>query len=278
MSDYDIRAVQKIQLDMLGQIIEICEKFRLTYYLVGGSALGAVKYKGFVPWDDDVDIALPRDDYEKLLEYSQDYFEYPYFLQNYRTDTEFPFLFSKLRNSETTYIEDAWKKLKINHGIYIDIFPLDGYPNSKLSQFILNFKIAWYKTLLSFSRDKHRTSLNMRGRLEQFGYNTFGKHIHTSKILEKYENTIKKYNPHKSLYLYNYGNKMHSREKVPAAFYGKGEKAEFEYLSVRIPERYDDFLRFRFGNYTDDLPEDKKKGSHVFSAVDTKKSYIYYMD
>ena len=275
--DYDINKLHEVQLDLLKKFIKICCKLNLKYFLVGGSALGAVKYKGFVPWDDDLDVALPRGDYEKFLLEAEKYFEYPYFLQNYRTDPEFPFLFSKIRYSETAFVEESWKNLKINHGIYIDVFPLDGYPEGKAGQLALNAKIAWYKTLLSFSRNKYRASLTARGRLEQLCYNTFGKHMSTAKIMKRYENTVKKYDPDKSGYLYNYGNKMHAVEKVPAEVYGNGTRAEFEELTVMIPKRYDDFLRQRFGDYTAELPEDKRVGSHIFSAVDTEKSYKLYI-
>lgn len=275
--DYDINKLHEVQLDLLKKFIKICGELKLTYYLVGGSALGAVKYKGFVPWDDDLDVAMPRGDYEKFLSEAEKHFEYPYFLQNYRTDPEFPFLFSKLRNSETAFIEESWKNLKINHGIYIDIFPLDGYPEGKAGQLALDAEIVWYKTQLSIARNKYRPVLTARGRLEQLCYNTFGKHLSTAKIMKRYENTVKKYDPDKSGYFYNYGNKMHAVEKVPAEVYGSGVRAEFEGLTVMIPERYDDFLRQRFGDYTEELPEEKRVGSHIFSAVDTEKSYKLYI-
>ena len=117
--------LQQKELELLTLFIQICSQLELRYYLVCGTALGAVKYGGFIPWDDDVDVSMPREDYEVFLQKAPALLPEHVFLQNYRTDPAFPQIFSKLRNSNTTYIEKSAGKLPINHGIYIDIFPLD---------------------------------------------------------------------------------------------------------------------------------------------------------
>lgn len=126
--------LQKKEFELLKYFIDICGKLNLRYYLVCGSALGAAKYKGFIPWDDDIDVAMPRDDYEVFLEKGSAFLPSYLFIQNYRTDPEFPMMMTKLRNSNTTFIEEMLKNIKMNHGVYIDIFPLDGYPKNKKEQ------------------------------------------------------------------------------------------------------------------------------------------------
>lgn len=126
--------LQKIEFDMLKEVVRVCSELKLTYYLVCGSALGAIKYRGFIPWDDDMDIALPRRDYEIFIKEAQALLPENLFLQNYHTEPSFPQIFSKLRNSETTYIEKSVSKLPVNHGVYIDIFPLDEYPSDRAEQ------------------------------------------------------------------------------------------------------------------------------------------------
>lgn len=91
--------LQKCELELLKYFIDICNKLNLRYYLVCGSALGAVKYGGFIPWDDDVDVALPRPDYEMFIKNAQRMLPSHVFLQNSMTDPQFPLIFSKLRNS-----------------------------------------------------------------------------------------------------------------------------------------------------------------------------------
>lgn len=140
--------LQQKEFQLLKKFIDICDYLNLTYYLVCGSCLGAVKYQGFIPWDDDVDVALPRDDYEIFIEKASQYLEDNQFLQNYHTEPDFPIIFTKLRDSSTTFIEKTAANLDINHGIYIDIFPLDGYPKNKAKSLILEIKKKIYTNIL----------------------------------------------------------------------------------------------------------------------------------
>lgn len=101
--------LQQKEYQLLGLFLDICRQLDLRYYLVCGSALGAVKYKGFIPWDDDVDIAMPRGDYQRFLSQAQALLPEGFFLQNFHTDPAFPQIYSKLRDSNTAFIE---KKLR----------------------------------------------------------------------------------------------------------------------------------------------------------------------
>ena len=132
--------IQKKVFQMLQIFTQICDRLQLKYFLVCGSALGAVKYGGFVPWDDDVDVALFRNDYERFCKEAPALLPEQLFLQNFQSDPAFPAIYSKLRNSETTCIEESVAALPINHGISIDIFPLDGYPTDKKEQERLNVR------------------------------------------------------------------------------------------------------------------------------------------
>lgn len=119
-----------IELDLLWQFRKICEKYKLTYWLDGGTLLGAVRHGGFIPWDDDIDITMPRKDYDKFVQYASKELKYPYFLQNDWTDSTFCCC-SKLRRSDTTCIhkKDLEAKFPFNQGIFIDICPFDNVPD-----------------------------------------------------------------------------------------------------------------------------------------------------
>lgn len=275
--DYDLKKLHSVETELLKEFLKICREAKLRYYLVGGSALGAVKYRGFVPWDDDIDVAMPREDYETFLGMAQERLPRHIFLQNYRTDPEFPMLFSKLRNSNTAFIEPGFRKMNMNHGIYIDIFPLDGYPEGKAGRLWLNIKLIYYKTVLAFARNKVRNLRSVRGLTEQIGYNLFGRRIAAAKIFARFERCVRKYETRNSTFWYNYGNKLHAKEKVPAVWYGKGADAVFEGMEVVIPEDYDSFLRYRFGDYHADLPEEKRVPSHIPEKVDTEQSYMKWL-
>ncbi len=113
-----------VLLDLLLQFDSVCKKHGLRYFLNSGSLLGAIRHKGFIPWDDDIDVEMPRDDYEKLMTLSDEY-KYPYFLQTPFTDKNSAYSFAKLRNSNTTMASKHFAFQDMNHGVLIDIFPYD---------------------------------------------------------------------------------------------------------------------------------------------------------
>ena len=131
MNEQTLQKLKDIEKDMLVIFIQICKKYDMRYFLAGGSCLGAVRHRGFIPWDDDIDVVMPREDYEKFLKVARNELPENIFLQTGKTDNDFPMNFAKLRNSDTTFIETSVKNFKINHGVFIDIFPLDGYSDSK---------------------------------------------------------------------------------------------------------------------------------------------------
>lgn len=122
-----IKQVQAIELEILLEVDRICRKHRISYFLDSGTALGAVRHKGFIPWDDDIDIGMLRDDYERFLSVAQEEMGQDYFLQTYRTDGT-PIMFAKVRKTGTTFVEFRLRKFPINHGLFIDIFPYDYLP------------------------------------------------------------------------------------------------------------------------------------------------------
>ena len=127
--------LQKKQFAILCEFVRICEKLDLQYYMICGSALGSAKYSGFIPWDDDIDVALPRKDYNIFIEKAQALLPEHLHLQNYKTDKNFHHYCSKIRDSQTTYIERDQKNLNIHHGVFVDVIPLDALPDDKLFKF-----------------------------------------------------------------------------------------------------------------------------------------------
>lgn len=125
----ELKKIWAIELDMLRKLDEICKKHHLRYFLFFGSLLGAVRHHGFIPWDDDMDVVMYRDDYMQLLEL-KDEFSFPYFLQTPITDPGSGYSFAKIRNSNTSAVCNKFRFEKFNQGIFLDIFPLDEW-NSK---------------------------------------------------------------------------------------------------------------------------------------------------
>ena len=118
-----------VELKLLDYFDQLCREHNLRYYIAYGTLLGAVRHQGFIPWDDDIDVVMFRDDYEKLKVIAGEVVEYPYFFQNSYTDTMI-WAFAKLRDSRTTAIEFPDFPSEFHQGIFIDIFPLDDVPDN----------------------------------------------------------------------------------------------------------------------------------------------------
>lgn len=117
-----------VEVELMDEFVRICDKYGLTYFLYGGTLLGAVRHKGFIPWDDDVDILMPRKDYDRFAELCKTDLDDKYFYQSYETDGVMPFLFAKLRKNNTRVSEEKFEGKDMHQGIYIDIMPLDYFP------------------------------------------------------------------------------------------------------------------------------------------------------
>lgn len=266
--------LQKAEFDLLRVFIELCERLELHYYLVCGSALGAVKYQGFIPWDDDVDVALCRWEYEIFIEKAPEMLPENLFLQNYHTEPGFPQLYSKLRNSQTTYIEASARKLRINHGVYIDIFPLDGYPQGPLAGFLLEAKkkIFSLKCACAFEHEGASRKAAAFYQLERIL--GVGKRLPVN--IARLDRTVSRWPAETARVWCNHGSWQGRREYAPREQYGAGCPAVFEGLEVRVPEQYDTYLTQKYGNWRADLPEEEKKGHHDYTVCDLERPYGSY--
>lgn len=265
--------LQKTEFEILKIFTEICGKLGLKYYLVCGSALGAVKYGGFIPWDDDIDAAMPRPDYEAFLSEAPKLLPDYIFLQNHRTDPQYANYYSKLRDSRTTYIESSAAHRKINHGIFIDIFPLDGYPTDEKEIKRLEF----YKKLYTFQLScAYRIKRSFRGKIACAVGRLMGYHNRTAEIVGKAERLLSKYPSGTSLLWCNHGNSLSELEYAPREQYGDGALMKFEGLEVRVPERYDEYLTRKYGNWRDDIPAEQQVGHHYCTVSDPSKPYTEY--
>ena len=267
--------LQKIEFDMLREFANICDKLGLTYYLVCGSALGVAKYNGFIPWDDDVDVALLRPDYEIFCDKAQSLLPPHLFLQNHMTDSRYPYLFSKLRNSETTFIESGLTWLDMNHGVYIDIFPIDGYPATIPEQ----QKLEKRKRILKLQcLSAVKPNANMRWMTRAFlrAERLCGCHKRTAKTLAKLTCLLSAYRPESSDIWCNHGNWQGKLEYAPREQYGNGTWATFEGLRVRIPEQYDAYLTQKYGDWRADLPKEQQVGHHYAEIIDVERPYTHY--
>jgi lipopolysaccharide cholinephosphotransferase len=273
-----INDLQKIELKILEEFINVCRNLNLNYFVIGGTLLGAVRHNGFIPWDDDIDIGMPRNDYEVFIMAGQKHLNNKYFIQTVNTDSEYLNGFAKLRDCDTTLIETSAKNRKINHGVYIDIFPLDGIPFSKLERKVKKTLITIYQTKLSsFYYKKGIAEAN----LKSFIIEGLSKFITSDKtsydILTKIREIALKDNFEESLIVGNYFGAWGEKEFFSKDVYGKGTTLRFEHLEVKAPEKYDQYLKQVYGDYMRLPPIEKQKSHHDIYILDLEKTYLKYI-
>ncbi len=274
---YNLENLHKIELDMLEQFINICNKENLQYYVLGGTMLGTVRHKGFIPWDDDIDVAMPRKDYEKFLNIAQKYLSKNLFLQTYITDKEAPWNYAKIRNSETTFIEKSIKHLNINHGCFIDVFPLDYCSTNKIKKSVFNFYNYILRLRIRF--DKPNANLPIYKKIIRKIISITLKFIYPNITcaMQKRDSLFKSVK--ESSLLANYCGFWGEREIVPTNWYGKGIDMEFENLTVKVPNHYDKWLTQVYGDYMKLPPKEKQVSNHYanINIIDLENSYTKYI-
>ena len=273
LTEEQIVQLKAVELEILKEFIEICEKLKLRYYLMDGTMLGAVRHQGFIPWDDDIDVGMPREDYEIFIKKGADMLSDHLFLQNSDSDPEYLMCFSKIRNSNSTFIESSVHHLKINHGVFIDVFPLDYYPEERKQQRRLDWKKRLYDLRIASEFD-----LQNINKIKRVVASLVLKTVFPSvkAVINKREKLIREVP--KSGLLANYGSAWGKKEIVPIEWFGEGDTAVFEGMEVKIPAQYDKWLTQVYGDYMQLPPVEKRVGHHYVDAIDFNKPYTEYTE
>ena len=266
-----LQSLKICERDMLSEFVRICNKHGIKYFIQGGTLLGTVRHSGFIPWDDDIDVSLPRDEYERFLAVAQDELPDYYFLQTKDTDPEYPNNFAKIRDSRTTFIETSAKNLNINHGAYIDIFPLDNYPCGfkakvyEFKKFLLTRRIykAFYMPHMSFIA-KIITLITMILFPSLKG------------AVEKREKLFKSVKPTDRVV--NNSGAWLDKEIIPKEWVQNTIQMEFEGINVNVSDKYDQWLTYVYGDYMSLPPENERVGHHYVDIFDMNKSYTEYIN
>ena len=259
--------VRKIQLEMLDAIVKVCDENNLKYYLSGGTLLGAIRHKGYIPWDDDIDINMPRPDINKLLNLCGGRVgEYQIFGDGkdpYRPENMFYRLYN-MKTITSTYYHNQSKR-PIFHPLFVDIFPIDGFPKSKIATEIYCQKLIFLKRMIGLScRDfivanrpvKYILSLIMFLPAKIVGYKNWANLF--SKLAQRYSYETSEYVGVTSAVHY------HSKEKVVKEEHTPYVEVEFEGKKYKGHKDYDKYLGQLYGNYMEIPPIEKQNSGHDF--------------
>ncbi len=267
-----LRKLQLKELDTLVYFKEFCDKNNLLFYLCGGCCIGSLRTGGFIPWDDDIDILMPRDDYEKLYKLWDNDRQERFKLL--RTDEKIftGNIFTTIVDTETTCVKANQAHLDIPFGIMMDIFPIDGCPKGKFKRTMQKLNAMIYSLFLAQIVPENH------GGIMALGSKFLLSIVKSPKAREKKwrnaERRMSKYKIADCEYITELCEGVHSMQpEYPKEWFASAVYREFEGLQMPIPVGYDPYLKKAFGDYMKLPPEDKQKPHHDMILVDTERSY-----
>lgn len=245
-----MKKVWAVELDLLQKFVEVCEKHNLSYFMDGGTLLGAVRHQGFVPWDDDADVIMPRKDYNRLWDIAEEEFTEPYFFQTTLSENRFFRTHAQLRNSLSTgFIEDDRNK-EINKGIFIDIFVLDYIPDNLCIKTLWKAQMELEKKILSFQYDRDFRNLSFRGKIFYCFVHLFFTIVPYKKFYQRFNlRTLGRYMNVTTKTAGDVTLDWRTNVQWPVECFADYIYLPFENLMLRAPILFDAVLKRQYGNY-----------------------------
>lgn len=270
------KKIWKIQIGLIEELDRVCQKHHLRYFASNGTLLGIARHQGFIPWDDDVDIVMPRPDYQKLLEVAEQEFQSPFFLHTAMSEAGYYRNYIRLRNNNTTAIPLKDLNHGSHNGIFIDIFPMDGCPANSLSREIQFLQVTAYSAMANtYTYYPDFDNLKVFRKVLYLFSNVYCKAFGYSGLLQKMEKVRSRipYDDARDVYVITHGRKC---MVFPRAYFEKVEWMDFEYIKLPVPTAYHEILKDHYGDY-EQLPPVGERGQHHTIFFDPDKPYTDYI-
>ena len=252
--------LHSVEIEIMDEFVRICKKNNLQYFLIGGTLLGAVRHNGFIPWDDDLDLAMPREDYEKFLELAKVELSPDFLIDNFNNNKLYYLNFTKIRKKNTLFVQDFQLNYDGPKGIWIDIFPMDGLKKEK--GVLQDIKIRFIKLLRSIAHYKSGIFLgNNKIFLKKIIGLLFAP-IPTSSIMKLADNLMKSNLGRETAYMVNIASQYDfHKQTIKREKFFPTKELEFEGKMYSVPNDYKYFLERLYGNYMK-LPPVEKRITH----------------
>lgn len=271
----NIDLLHEADIEIVKEIVALCNRHGLKYWMLGGTMLGAIRHKGFIPWDDDIDLGFPRKDYEKFLELAPKELSTHLKIVNYKTDPDYHYYITRVLDTETKVIENRFASEGKYTNVSIDIFPLDGFPNNFILRNIHGKIILSHKFMSSLH---YKNVIVTRGRsffermvIKILQLLPTDKMFNFTKQLDKCDKLLKIYDMNGSDFTGNIMGAYRTREIVPTEWYGDETFYDFENIRLRGFKEYDKYLTHLYGDYMQLPPEDKRRIHFTIIEVHGKK-------
>lgn len=271
MRNFDLRALQMCELEILKEFIRICDKYQLKYYLAWGTLLGAVRHQGFIPWDDDIDVCMFYDDYLKFKEICKTELHPDFFYEDREAHSEYFLYWAKLRKNNTTCMTRSEKDLNIHWGVGIDIFPLVKMDTKECTK----VKKAAKSALNLFVQRAYLpySSNELSKKIKKIIY-AIVPPSWDKKIIKKCFDILNK-SGKDATYVWDFSEAAY-KSMFPLEIFGEGEWLEFEGITMNCPENFPYYLEKVYGEDYMVLPKEEDRVNHGDIIVDLEKSYTYY--
>lgn len=279
------RKLQLKELEILKVFQEVCKRHNLRYFAIGGTCLGAVRHKGFIPWDDDIDVAMPYEDYTKFLEIAKSELPPTYGILDFTAKHWTGDCYCKLHDTRTTLIEDDKRSFPDRYcGVFIDIFPLHGSSPNKFVQQLLSYSYYLFTSINNKIRFPFSYYTSLKSRLSWvLSYPL--RLLPYDCLSIKHQNLMRRY-PFgcSDKIIFPWRRPQPSREGwytniFPYEDFKSAFAMPFEDTIIFVPAGYDEYLRMEFGSYMQLPPEEKRVSYHSHNAiVDFERPYTYYAE
>jgi len=264
-----LRQLQLTELEILKEVIKICDRHGLRYAMIGGTMLGAVRHKGFIPWDDDIDIALPRKDYEKFLKIAEQELPYPYKVLTH--NGKHPCMFSKVHNVETTFIESSVKGYpEYYKGVFVDIMPLDGMPADEKQREKFCKRIGGLVRAFNWHRFDFKYCESLKAK--------FCYLIPEKCLFRAWEKMLVKYDFDSSEFTCFAWLHNPKRYTFKSFFFTDLTNYQFEDIKVKGAKDYNAYLTMQFKDYMKLPPENQRINHSCEGVLNLNKSFLEYKD
>lgn len=257
VSDKDI---QRIELEILKDVAAFCEQHDISYFLACGTALGAIRHNGFIPWDDDIDVAMPRCDYDRFM---REYHSEHYDLLALEFDRRYPYPFAKVSDKRTRLTENIERPYPM--GLYIDIFPMDGLPKAERERKRHLRRLENDARVLAWKRISRSKKVGCIHKIIQVVAKAVLMPVPISVLVQKYDRDVRKYPFETANYVGHLTTKAFwGSDEKPKELFSSFIKHSFEDGEFRLPHLYDDYLRLEYGDYMTLPPLEKRVKKHDY--------------